>query len=451
MVEPVAKDFRSSEQKDKHNGRYTTITIMTMVPRTDILLLLLVSVSIARGDVFNVPTPFLVKVSGQSRQVAADYLNTIRGGASDSAYEEEDEDEEDTVAVVEDEWEQDEYDEEAISAVLSDDIGIELGEEEEEEHIEVFDDDVAEEEEIFVDAQEEMYEEAGAAAEDDLEAEAFDDALEDEPEPLAQVLEERMAPTTDDENSSAFVDRMDLADAYDEGETTAGELPAAMAARAIAGGSDEDNEVESAKAAASEEPAVTEITDGMREILTKDLKYSVKDVKNMRPDIAALVIANKLRKPVEGMPANFYVDTSKASGSLRNGAMKVSLTLAAVGAVALVGLKGEDMGLDLDAVQDTLKKVPALLAAVPAAFSSLTDKVTSPKATPATVCVPSTTPVPEDTPAEATEEEEEEHPHSVKPYSDHAPSYEEDLDKTLLDKVITKIENAFKAFFRIKI
>ena len=88
-----------------------------------------------------------------------------------------------------------------------------------------------EEEETFVETQEEEFEEE----------EAFEDALEgvpeEEPAPTAQVLEERMATTTDDENSysSAFVDRMELADAYDEGETTAGgaEEDAAAAAATV--------------------------------------------------------------------------------------------------------------------------------------------------------------------------------------------------------------------------
>jgi hypothetical protein len=52
---------------------------------------------------------------------------------------------------------------------------------------------------------------------------------------------------------------------------------------------------------------------------------------------------------------------------------------------------------------------------------------------------------------EGEEPESEDHPQSVKPFATQAPSYEEDLDKSWVDKVITTIENAVKAFFRIKI
>ena len=311
-------------------------------------------------------------------------------------------------------------------------------EEEEEQDEDVFGDEAVEEEETFVETREEEFEEE----------EAFEDALEgvpeEEPAPTAQVLEERMATTTDDENSysSAFVDRMELADAYDEGETTAGgaEEDAAAAAATAAvtatvGGSDEDRSPE-APPAKDEPPQITEITDEMKAILRKELRYKARDVKVMRPDIAAMVVANRLRRPTEGMPRNWYVEGAKPSNALQDNVVKVSLALVAAGAVALIGLKGEDLGIEFDAFGDALKKIT----------SKSIGKKKKTADTPAVVTPPVVQEV------EATEvEEEEDHPQSVMPFTDKPPAYEKDLDKTWLDKVITSIENAVKAFFRIKI
>ena len=417
----------------------------------------------------------MVKVSSQSQQAWVRdpaTIASIRGGY-DSDYEEEDDEE----AEVEADWEQDEYDKEEggdKDAVLTDEHDSALEEnvfdekfvdEDDFVHVEQeesFDDEEEEEEEVvFVDAQEEVFEEVDKDEEVE-EEEVFEDALEDvpeeEPEPLAQVLEERMATTTDDENSSAFVDRMELADAYDKGETTAGgdaatELAAVTAATITSGGSDEDQAVVTSAAAAAEEEEsqITEITDEMKAILRK-LHYKPRDVKVMRPDIAAMVVAKRLRRPIEGMPPNWYVEGSKlANNTLGKNAIKVSLTLMAVGTMALVGLKGEKLGLELDSAQDALKKSPAMLAAAPTAETSTGSKVKKEAAS----AIPTTSATPTvreaEAPVEESESEEDDHPCSVKPFSDHPPSYEEDLDKSWMDKVITGIENVVKAFFRIKI
>ena len=385
------------------------------------------------ADVFAVPTPFLVKVSTtRQKSLSADPVvfaaTRVRGGtAADGIFEDEEEDEED--------WEEEEYEEEDSTVAEEEEL-----EEEEEQDEDVFGDEAVEEEETFVETQEEEFEEE----------EAFEDALEDvpeeEPAPTAQVLEERMATTTDDENSysSAFVDRMELADAYDEGETTAGgaEEDAAAAAATAAvtatvGGSDEDRSPE-APPAKDEPPQITEITDEMKAILRKELRYKARDVKVMRPDIAAMVVANRLRRPTEGMPRNWYVEGAQPSNALQDNVVKVSLAVVAAGAVALIGLKGEDLGIEFDA----LKKITSIFAALPKSIGKKKKTADTPA-----VVTPSV--VQE---VEATEvEEEEDHPQSVMPFTDKPPAYEKDLDKTWLDKVITSIENAVKAFFRIKI
>jgi hypothetical protein len=187
----------------------------------------------------------------------------------------------------------------------------------------------------------------------------------------------------------------------------------------------------------------------MKTILRKELHYKPRDVKLMRSDIAAMVVAKRLRRPIEGMPLNWYVEGSKPANFLRENAIKVSLTLAAVGIAALVGLKGEELGVD--SIQDVLKKLPAMLAAVPTAVTSMGSKVKKE----AVSAVPTTSATPAvqeaEVPVEQLESEEEDHPRSVKPFSAQPPSYENDLDKSWLDKAITTIENALKSIFRIKI
>ena len=365
------------------------------------LLLLLALLTLVQSEFFALPIPFLAKQSRLSQNFLTNTAINFRGG---SAYEK-DEDEEEAL----DEWdEEEEYDEVGVDVVLTD--GPET----------TFDD----EEEDF---EQEFNEE---------EKKVFDDLEEHEVEPpLTQVLEERMATTTTDDESSAFVDRMELADAYDDVDTTADQedtsLAAVTAATAIgAGGSDPED--------ASEEASVeaTEITDSMKKSLIKELKYKAREVKFMRPDIAVTILEKNLQRPPEGIPPSWYIEGAKLDTlGLRENVIKVSVALVALGGMAVLGLKA-------DKLQDT---VGGILASIPASLKSL---LPSKKSTPAI-----TVPRKEEQTVEEEEEkeEEEDHPQSVKPYSDTAPSYEDDLDKTWLDKGITKISNGIKGFFRIKI
>jgi hypothetical protein len=458
---------------------------MTSVPALVIswIILLFHYLTISSAEVFTIPTttPFLLKSKLYKSELHPAIISVIRGGSDNGVpvYEEE-EDTEETVdeTIVEEEeeegeaneeWEEDQYDEEAITQ--------DFGEEEEIEESsfavqadfvqidpeEIFDDE--EEEDFVVDVQEEVFddEQAEDQDEDQAEEETFHDALEelpaDEPAPLTQVLEERMPTNTDDE-SSAFVDRMDLADAYDEGETTTGggesaALAAVSAAKVSGGGGDDDDDPKEEKTA--EKATVTEavITDEMAAILRKDLKYTAQDVKLMRPDIAAIVLAKSLRRPFEGMPPNFYIDGKAPSNGLRRAIVRATLTIAAVGAVAILGLNG-----DLDFAKGAAKPF-ALLAAVPSKPQSAVSKpkkettaVKAPKETVTSIPIVSSST--DESPSvdgdgEDEKDTEDDHPHSVKPYASHAPAFEEDLDKTWLDKVISKIENAIKAILRIEI
>lgn len=435
-------------------------------------------------------------------------LIVVRGGSDDQGYDE-DEDEEDSPydkkhnvetatdqhgeteeddegEHVYDELEDQEEEEEEPSMVEEEEVDVELEEDYVQiEHEELFEDD--EEEEEGSDTV--TYEESVVVIEEEeieIEGGKEDESPEEETSvrlPTAQVLERATAGTnTDDENSSAFVDRMELADAYDleddaaadaadasaVGGDNASHVGASAATAVGAGGSDPDTashadeEAEGATLRAGEMFDL-QITDEMRTVLLKELRFTPRDLKVLRPEIAAMLVAQKLQKPREGMPPNWYLpsdavpSSSNKSGKLRSLLVKTSLTVVAVGTAALVASKGHEM-IDLDDIQETFQKIPAALAAIPAAFGSMKEKAVPSPPPPPSQSARSTRDVLEDSgsvesapPGDSEEEYDlDGHPHSVKPGA-AVPAYEKDLDKTVLDKIITKIENAIKAFFRIKI
>ena len=311
------------------------------------------------------------------------------------------------------------------------------------------------------------------------------------------VLEEQIVAgmaTTDDERS-AFVDHMEFADAYDEGETTTGTVEDPTPVIAPGGGDGDDSDdggdkVEETTTVATstsrtepeqDEPSslpasVYEITEEMESILRKNLKYSKADIAVMRPDIAAIVVANSIQKPQEGMPPNFYKEgaVSSSSNSLRLGKV-IKVTIVGVVAVGVATTAAGRVGLvDLDDFVTVLGKIPAALAklaAIPAAISSLlfsrgqgqpTLRIEESKSQSSSASTATAEPT-----IEEEQEEDDDNPsdvgagqaqiesvddvraHSVKPYSHGAPV--ENLDHTWLDKLITKIGRAFKGFFSIKI
>ena len=158
---------------------------------------------------------------------------------------------------------------------------------------------------------------------------------------------------TDDE-SAAYVDRMDLAD--DEGEApiveveTEAVVPAVTdeaSAHGIADIEEDDmdpldlNEVQSTREALERERQATVaaatqtargasastaqgtasvqymITRNMRNVLIEELGYTDAEVDNMKPDVAAVLTSKRLKRPSSGMPDAFYVD-GKAPSPKKN-------------------------------------------------------------------------------------------------------------------------------------
>lgn len=271
-----------------------------------------------------------------------------------------------------------------------------------------------------------------------------------------------------DDDSSAFVDRMELADAYDDdeeeevavlGETTPPEEASTSKAAADAtspGGHDEETIPDAAPA---------EITKEMSQILMKELKYRRKEVALMRPDIAAIVVSKKLKRPLEGIPNYWYATApggavTKKKGNSLIPSRKIIVPILAVAAVG-AGVKSDVV--DLPAVFLSLRSVLSSRPTTSEAASSseatstpivedATEGVGTEDSTAeslssssardkAAVVEPSILPVDDFLPAnEHTNSLNEVHPHSIKP-GENAPP-EDELDVTWLDKLITKMLRA---------
>jgi len=227
---------------------------------------------------------------------------------------------------------------------------------------------VSEEERTVMEKEEEEEEDLvfseTAMENDEMEAEEEDE--EDE------MLMEQAPPRMEDEDSAAFVDKMELADAYDDGETTAGggggmvstgivdnarvheeeminmEEATSLIEEAVAV-ADEVQQEQDAAAAAKEKaslatpstygsiqedsPSTTTtsvqymITLNMRRVLVDELGYLPREVKHMRPDVAAVVVDKMLKRPSSGMPTPWYVDESKAETKSDNRRLAIKRVL----------------------------------------------------------------------------------------------------------------------------
>jgi len=210
-----------------------------------------------------------------------------------------------------------------------------------------------------------------AEAEEHAAAEEDDDGVEEVEYVGAEETDEaklQSGSTFTDDESAAYVDRMDFAD--DEGETPVVEVET-EAVVPIPAGTDDDNDVSSPAEAAT--PNITDaiadieeddidpldlnevrstcealererqatvaaatetargtsasplgaatvqymITRNMKNVLTDELGYTEVEVNNMKPDVAAVLTSKRLKRPSTGMPDAFYVD-GKAPSPKKN-------------------------------------------------------------------------------------------------------------------------------------
>lgn len=348
-----------------------------------------------------------------------------------------------------------------------------------EEYVEAVLEDSEDEEELVEEVVVEEEDEAGEEIEeaiDEIEV-AVDAEEEGEEEDVVVVDEEEVVFPTDeipsDDVRSFHTTDGELADdegVYTDGQNespiTAVETIGATEGPADGGDDDDEEEIdpdeqESAFAEATAVRAgasVTTIDEDLKTILITDLHYTEEDVANMRPELAQEVVDNKLARPTEGMPRNWYIDPELAvkQESILAKKKGIIVTVAMVGTVALsVGVlkENDSIGDTVEEIVDALKEIPkAIVALVIAAKSKVTGGVSTKKK-----------PLPVATPPVAVEEPEEEevdddepetkdtNVHSIKPGTTPKEVPDPNLDTTWLDKLITKIGNGFKSFLNMKI
>ena len=166
--------------------------------------------------------------------------------------------------------------------------------------------------------------------------ESLMDDHDEENEDIGIVIDEIDNPSGSD--SAAFVDRMDLADAYDDGvltdimgedDTTITATPPAVTTTTTTTSttasihtsiSDDDDKILSTPSSANTLPLPDVIqsdnrqtvqyfiTENMRRCLIRQLGYSPQEVRHMKPDVAAVVVSKMLKRPKLGMPNEFYID-----------------------------------------------------------------------------------------------------------------------------------------------
>lgn len=224
---------------------------------------------------------------------------------------------------------------------------------------------------------------------------------------------------------------------------------------------DDEEEVEDGESAFAEATAVRAgasvaiIDEELKKVLITELRYTEEDVANMRPEIAQEVVDNKLAKPTEGMPKNWYSNPELANKEESLLAKKKGLiaSVAIIGAVALsVGVlkENDSIGDTVEEIVDALKSIPkAIVAFVVAAKKNVTGGIPKKK---------EAAPVPAATITEPEEEKIEDAPepkdvsvHSIKPGTAASEVPDPDVDTTWLDKTLTRIGGVFKSFMNAKI
>ena len=387
----------------------------------------------------------------------------------------------------------------AQELVEDEEVEVEIGLEEEiVEEMEVEAEGVAEETEVEADEIEE--EEEVVAVEEKEVAVAVEEENEEEEEEEVAVIYPTDEISSDDVRAFHTTDG-ELAD--DEGIYTDGQNESPIAVdENESEDEDEEQEVEAAADTESEDvdttpnqapitktetstatatnndavetvAAVTTIDAETKRILISELRYTVADVSQMRPEIAAEVVRNSLAKPTEGMPPSFYLDpTNRPTPSTSNkfwSTKKILLSVAGVAALSVgaTALKDQenDVGESIEELIDTLKEIPEKIAALVAFVmntrskietkaSDTLDKIETVKADVAAAAAA----IDETIKERLGEEEEVTSPteqdtsvHSIRPGTKPEEIPDPDTDKTWLDKMLTGIERAIKSFLSIKI
>jgi len=231
-------------------------------------------------------------------------------------------------------------------------------------------------------------------------------------------------PTVEDD-SSAFVDRMDFADAYDD--TTDDPTPSLTTI-----------------------PIATSITKEMRDSLLK-LQYTRQEVNKLKPEIASMLVAKQLYRPAVGLPASYFeVQTQdRVIGRRLLKVAPIILNMLVVGAVWKRGVITDRVSSILDREwnsrepdihQPAVEEPTPTDAEEPEAHAKVAE---DPQPNDAGVAATSMNGAQED-----ILEQDPSQSHSMRAGQSYS---HEDADVTWLDKAITFVEDQVKAIFQIEI
>ena len=118
-------------------------------------------------------------------------------------------------------------------------------------------------------------------------------------------------------DSTAF-DRMDLADAYDDDETSLEETDVINEDESKAidqFSSTSPTALQTSMSRGDGRTVEYMITQNMRKVLIRELGYTNQEINKMKPDVATVIVSKMLKRPKNGVPAEFYVDGSVVSNS----------------------------------------------------------------------------------------------------------------------------------------
>ena len=269
-----------------------------------------------------------------------------------------------------------------------------------------------------------------------------------------------------EDDSAAYVDRMDLAD--DEGEEIMVDTEESVAKSIVAADpiveAEEDDGVDpldlglaqstreefqrqqQAKVAAAAEIAAAAtaedapptvqymITKNMKRVLADELGYTEEEVKFMKPDVAAVITSKRLKRPSGGMPDAFYVD-GKAPSAAKNPfkrLLKSDLVQRIVRPALVVGSAAYISAIAIQASADSVKRKES-----PAAPLAVVEDAAS------TLESPMSIEASKEKKENAIEEQlEESRLGAFRP--DSASQVPSDLDDTFLDRMITRILEKFR-------
>jgi hypothetical protein len=309
--------------------------------------------------------------------VCAGGVCTIRGGSDHVAegkdlgdeeeyeYDEEEEEVELEAEVeeedeLEDELEEDEYEEEEEGEIYLEEDELAVPEPGEAMGNDNTDNEIEEE---TIDDDEEAVEQ-DEIQEEEVEDFNLENPVEEVVEEAEAVYETEVHHHTTDDDSSAFVDREELADAYEDDETVVD------ATSFRAGHSDEDDrasiddvpgtnesagiqEYEQTEPEAQNKAEVTEEEESVQDlkesvqpavmskeveqILVQECGFRKAEIRGMKPQIANVMAEKRLRRPLEGIPASWYDTKKKGLAFASLGKVLSAIIPVALGALAIFG------------------------------------------------------------------------------------------------------------------